>query len=95
MKRNYDSIDIVAFVSVLFAAIFFGFLAHEVFHLLTIHEVSSLTIRFGAAPIPVSVCCLQSNEKAMEEIAYFIQFLVTIAWIAFNSRVYAKPAAQK
>ena len=87
-KKEFQVINITAFVSVALAAVLLGFVAHEVFHLLAISEVSSLTVHFGDAKSALSTCCLSEGESALEEIAYFIQFVVTLGWIMANSRVF-------
>ena len=70
------------------AGVLLGFVAHELFHILTISSLSSFTVYFGGGKNAVSTCCLSEGESAMEEIAYFIQTVATIGWIIINSNVF-------
>ncbi|VVB98896.1 Uncharacterised protein [uncultured archaeon] len=87
-KQVNEAINIPSFFSVMFAGILLGFIAHELVHILLIPEVTSITIRFGGSTVPVSVCCLNEGQKPLEEIAFFVQFLLTIVWIVFNRNIY-------
>ena len=89
-KKEFEEFDIAAFVSVLFAGILFGFIAHEIVHMLLISNLSSITIRFGQPIASVSVCCLSPGESAYEELAYTIQFVVTIVWVILNNNIYRR-----
>ena len=85
-----DEINITAFISVLLAGLLLGFIAHELFHFLTIANVSSITINFGNTKAALSTCCLSADENAMEEFAYTVQFIVTIGWVILNSGVFLR-----
>ena len=87
-KQEFEEINILAFTSVLFAAILLGFLAHELIHLILISDVSSITLYFGAQENLISVCCLTGSEQAYEELAYAVQAIVTVGWIIINSGVF-------
>jgi|SRR3989344_1029877 len=89
-KEEFETLSMPAFVSVVLAAILLGFIAHEFFHILTIANVSSITIRFGSTGSPFSVCCLEANENSMEEIAYLLQLIITVGWIILNKSTYVK-----
>ena len=88
--EKFETIDMQVFVSVVLSAILLGFIVHEFFHLLTIVNVSSFTIRFGSTSSPISVCCLDKNEIPMEELAYLLQLMATIGWIIINKQAYVK-----
>lgn len=90
MHRNNGQIEILAFASVVFAGVLIGFIAHELFHVLTIKSVSSFTINFGSKNTIFTVCCLAPNEKPFEEAGYLVQFIATIVWILFNQPVFRK-----
>ena len=89
-KESSEEINLPALISVMLAGILLGFIAHELFHILTIDSISSLTVYFGGGKNTVAICCLSEGESAMEEIAYFIQAVVTIGWIILNTRVFAR-----
>lgn len=61
-------------------ALLFGLIVHELFHVLTISQVSSITLRFGSLNF-IGVCCLKGTEQALENMAYLLQGLATIGWI--------------
>jgi len=88
MENVFEEFDMNAFVSVLLAAILIGFIVHELVHMLLISNVSSITLRFGQPVASVSICCLSPRESAYEELAYTIQFIVTLLWIIVNNNIY-------
>lgn len=90
MSKRIQQIDIPAFASVMLAAIFLGFITHELFHLLVISNPSSLTIWFGKVSHSVTVCCLDPMESAFEEIAYLVQLIVTFVWVVINHKTYIR-----
>ncbi len=92
-ENRIETIDIPAFFSVVLAGILLGFVAHEFTHIMLLSELTSITIRFGGAGSPVSVCCLAQGQDALESFAYFVQFLVTLLWITMNNMVYRRAAA--
>lgn len=81
MKYIYSTITLV------FGAVFVGAIAHELFHVIAIQNASAITFRWGS-PKLISVCCLSEQESAMENVAYFIQALVTLAWIVIGTKIY-------
>ncbi|MFH1391142.1 MAG: hypothetical protein ABIH20_02405 [Candidatus Diapherotrites archaeon] len=87
-KNNFEEINILAFTSVVLAGVLLGFIVHEITHLILIKEVTSVTIRFGGAKSVLSTCCLSEGESALEELAYFVQFAVTVGWILINNKVF-------
>jgi len=89
-KKKFQVIDIRAFASVMFAAILIGFVVHEFVHLFLISNPSSITLWFGQVQHSVTVCCLSPTEYAFEELAYLVQFIATVLWIAINWSVYVK-----
>ena len=89
-KKEFEEFDIPAFVSVMLAGILLGFIAHELVHMLLISNLSSITIRFGQPIASASVCCLSPGESAYEELAYTVQFTVTLLWIILNNKIYRR-----
>ena len=89
-REKFETLNMQAFVSVILAAILLGFIVHEFFHIVTIESVSSVTIRFGSTSSPLSICCLEENESAMEELAYLLQLITTIGWIILNKQTYVE-----
>ncbi len=89
-REEFETLNMQAFVSVVLAAILLGFIVHEFFHIFTIADVSSITIRFGSTVSPFGVCCLGENESAMEELAYLLQLITAIGWIILNKQAYVK-----
>lgn len=76
--------------NLVFGGVALGIIAHELFHILTMSQVSTITYRFGTLLMPnqnfISVCCLIGMETAMENIAYLVQGLVTATWILVGVR---------
>ena len=89
-REKFETLNMQAFISVILAAILLGFIVHEFFHIVTIESVSSVTIRFGSTSSPLSICCLEENESAMEELAYLLQLITTIGWIIINKQTYVQ-----
>ncbi|HZX19983.1 MAG TPA: hypothetical protein VFF13_03140 [archaeon] len=88
VSKKFERINIAAFISVLLAAVLLGFIVHELVHVALIKKATTITLHFGESQNLISVCCLGPLESANEEIAYFIQFVVTIGWIIVNSNVF-------
>ena len=89
-KEEFETLHMQTFVSVILAAILLGFIVHEIFHIIAIPDVSSVTIRFGSSISPFSICCLGENENPMEELAYLLQLITTLVWIVINKQAYVK-----
>ncbi len=90
MGREEQEIDIAAFASVMLAGMLLGFISHELVHLFLISNPTSITIWFGSSVNAITVCCLNEMENAFEEVAYFVQIVVTILWIIVNKNIYLK-----
>ena len=86
--KIFEGINLLAFTSVLLAAVMLGFIAHELVHLALISDISSIVITFGSSKSPLGICCLSEGELAMEELAYLAQFIVTLSWVAANHNLY-------
>ena len=65
-------------------------MAHELVHIFTINEASSITLWFGSPDKFITVCCVGAEELAKqgitvrESIAYVIQGIVTVAWFVIG-----------
>lgn len=86
--KTFEGINLLAFTSVLLAAALLGFIAHELVHIILISDIHSITLNFGPAKNVIAICCLEEGEKAMEGLAYIVQFIVTLFWVAANHNLY-------
>lgn len=73
----------IFFVVLIISSFTVGIVIHEGFHIVTMENPTSLSLRFS--PLKLTVCCLEENEIANETQAYFIQLTVMLLWIFIGS----------
>ncbi len=84
-------ISVPSFVNVAIAGVTLGGIFHEIVHVLLLNHPTQLRLHFGDTNAIFSTCCLLPGELANEEIAYAVQFLVTIAWVIYFENLYYNP----
>ncbi len=84
-------ISIPGFVNVAVAGVAVGGIMHEIVHVLLLNHPTQLRLHFGDPYAIFSTCCLLPGELANEEIAYAVQFLVTIGWVIYFELMYYDP----
>lgn len=89
-QSPYAEVSVVKVFNILLAAIVIGAIAHELVHFALMSNPTSISIHFGEAEKLISICCLQEGEYAFEEIAYTIQFVATLLWIAVSIPLISK-----
>jgi hypothetical protein len=78
------------FVCVALSGVLIGGVIHEFAHVILIQHPTQFRVHFGDSSTIFSTCCLGPGEYAYEEIAYAIQFVVSLGWIlAFKNNFYA------
>ena len=85
MNRRRRELFSLKIVNVVLASLLVGWFAHELFHVLTMSSVSSISFHFGSNRIS-TVCCLQPLEETFEGVAYIIQAITTVGWGFFSLR---------
>ena len=84
-------ISVPSFVNVAISGVAVGGIIHEIVHILLLSHPTQLRLHFGDPYAIFSTCCLLPGELANEEIAYAVQFLVTIAWVIYFENLYYNP----
>ncbi|MDP2666447.1 MAG: hypothetical protein Q8P05_03035 [Candidatus Diapherotrites archaeon] len=69
------------FIAVALSGILVGGIGHEIVHLILLRHPTQFRVHFGDPTAILSTCCLLPGELPYEEIAYLIQFIITMAWI--------------
>lgn len=85
-------ISVSGFVNVAIAGVAVGGIMHEIVHVLLLNHATQLRLHFGDPYAIFSTCCLLPGELANEEIAYAVQFLVTIGWVIYFELLYYNPS---
>ena len=86
-QKVYARIKPLALFNVLFSALVVGLIAHELVHILLIPNPTSITFHFADPEKLVSICCIKAGEHAFEELAYAVQFAVSLLWIFANYKI--------
>lgn len=84
-------ISVSGFVNVAISGVAVGGIMHEIVHVLLLSHATQLRLHFGDPYAIFSTCCLLPGELANEEIAYAVQFLVTIGWVIYFELLYYNP----
>jgi hypothetical protein len=91
-KNNSDAqFDFWIFVCVALSGVLIGGVIHEFTHIALLQHPTQFRVHFGDSSAIFSTCCLGFGEYAHEEIAYAIQFFVSLGWIlAFRNKFYIR-----
>lgn len=85
---NPINFTFVFYILTLFlASMLAGLFVHEGFHLLTMKEVSSITLYIGENKL-VSICCLTAGESANEGTAYILQAITVLIYFVFGYELF-------
>jgi hypothetical protein len=88
LSHENSTFSYFTFVNVSLAGVLMSGLAHEFVHVLLINHPVQLRVHFGDAKAVFSTCCLSPGESPYEGVAYVIQFLVLVVWIALNRHTF-------
>jgi hypothetical protein len=86
--QEQGRISIPMFINVVISGIAVGGIIHEFVHVLLLQHATQLRLHFGDPTAIFSTCCLLPGELANEEIAYAVQFLITIGWIIYFEKFF-------
>ena len=89
-KRQAEDgiINVTAFLNVAISSVAVGGIVHEIVHVFLLNHPTQLRLHFGDPTAIFSTCCLVAGELANEEIAYAVQFLVTIGWMIYFEKIF-------